>query len=290
MNLGDPLLDHLLQAVETPDLAATPYRIVGEIGRGGMGVVYRVHDSRLEREVAMKVFAGISKATEEARITAALEHPGIVPVHDAGVLPDGRYFYTMRLVRGLPLHQHVNERTPLSARIAIFQKICDAVAFAHSRSVVHRDLKPSNIMAGEFAEVAVLDWGVAVNVAKGEDCGIAGTPQFMAPEQARGEAVTPLADIYSIGAVLGFLLPDHAPAPLRAIAAKAAATDPGSRYTSASEITADLNRYLDGFAVGAYRENPIERSIRFVKRNKTLLLLVGAYFAVRIGVYSFSGH
>ena len=285
MNLDDSLLDHLLQAIDAPDLSGTPYRILNEIGRGGMGVVYRVHDSRLDREIAMKVFDGTAT---EARITAALEHPGIVPVHDSGMLPDGRGYYTMRLVRGLPLQQHIGAGTPLSVRIAIFQKICEAVAYAHSRGVIHRDLKPSNVMAGEFGEVAVLDWGIAVDASSGA-AKIAGTPKFMAPEQARGEAATPLADVYSMGALLDSILPGGAPAPLRAIAAKASAANPDRRYRNASEIGADLSRYIDGFAVEAYRENPVERTLRFMRRNKTLLLLVGAYFAVRIGIYFFSG-
>ena len=194
----------------------------------------------------------------------------------------------MRLVRGLPLQQHIGAGTPLSVRIAIFQKICEAVAYAHSRGVIHRDLKPSNVMAGEFGEVAVLDWGIAVDASSGA-AKIAGTPKFMAPEQARGEAATPLADVYSMGALLDSILPGGAPAPLRAIAAKASAANPDRRYRNASEIGADLSRYIDGFAVEAYRENPVERTLRFMRRNKTLLLLVGAYYAVRIGIYFFSG-
>jgi serine/threonine protein kinase len=283
MKLNDSMLNHLLHAVDAPDLSATPYTLIGEIGRGGMGTVYRVHDSRLDREIALKVFE--SGNASEARITAALEHPGIVPIHDVGALPDGRGYYTMRLVKGLPLHQYITEGTPLSTRIATFQKVCDAVAYAHSKGVIHRDLKPSNIMAGEFGEVAVLDWGVATNVDT-KDHKRAGTPKFMAPEQE----ATPLADIYSMGVMLDSLLPNTAPPALRAIAAKAAAQDPRQRYASVPAIGAELTRYLEGFAVEAYKENAFERGLRFARRNKTLLFLIGAYFAVRIGVYFFSGH
>lgn len=282
MKLNDAMLNHLLQAIDAPDLAGMPYTVIGEIGRGGMGTVYRVRDSRLDREIALKVFDGNAS---EARMTAALEHPGIVPIHDAGTLPDGRGFYTMRLIKGLPLQQHITASTPLSMRIAIFQKICDAVAYAHSKGVIHRDLKPSNIMAGEFGEIVVVDWGVAVRAASARDDQRAGTPLFMAPEQE----ATPLADIYSMGVLFQTLLPENAPAPLKAIAAKAAAHDPQKRYADVPAISAELTRYLDGFAVEAYQENPVERVVRFVRRNKTLLFLIGAYFAVRIGAYFFSG-
>ena len=281
MKLDDAKLRHLLQAVDAPDLTGTPYTLIDEIGRGGMGIVYRVQDSRLKREIALKVLEGDET---EARMTAALEHPGIVPVHDVGVLPDGRGYYTMRLIKGLPLHRHVSETTPLSTRIAIFQKICDAVAYAHSKGVVHRDLKPSNIMAGEFGEIVVLDWGVAISATSARD-GRAGTPKFMAPEQP----ATPLADIYSIGVLFQTLLPEDAPPPLKAIATRAATPDPEQRYSSVAAISAELSRFLDEFAVEAYDETPVERGLRFVRRNRTLLFLIGAYFAVRIGVYFFSG-
>lgn len=153
---------------DEPDLTATRYEIVEAIGRGGMGTVYRARDRELQREVALKVLqtaAASERAAErllhEARILASLEHPGIVPVHDVGTVSDGRVFYVMKLVRGQRLDAHVRDLDTVAARLRIFDRICDAVAFAHAHGVIHRDLKPQNIMIGAFGEVLVLDWGVA---------------------------------------------------------------------------------------------------------------------------------
>lgn len=285
MNLDDRQLAHLVAAVDKPDLSATPYQLRAEIGRGGMGTVYRAFDPRLDREVALKVID--ASAAAEARTAAALEHPSIVPVHDTGTLPDGRVYIVMRLVPGEPLHRAITPAMSLSTRLALFQKICEAAAFAHSKGIVHRDLKPANIVVGEFGDVAILDWGVARPVSAASSA--AGTPEFMAPEQAAGAPPHPSADIYSLGAILRFMLPPGAPRPLRAIAARAAHADAQCRYPSASSISADLSRFLDGFPVEAYRESPFERSLRFIRRERVLLFLVSAYFLTRMAVYFFSG-
>ena len=156
-----------------------------------------------------------------------LEHPGIVPVHDAGVLPDGRPYYTMKRVQGRRLDEHV-ANAGISDRLRIFLRICDAVAFAHAHGVLHRDLKPSNVMVGPFGEVLVMDWGLSKlmaedgqrnrgpgNPARGvqrrrarehRTGSILGTPGYMAPEQRSGEALDQRADVYSLGAILRFLL------------------------------------------------------------------------------------
>ena len=149
--LSDDAIARLRQVVDAPDVSGTRYRIVEKIGRGGMGAVYKAEDTVLGRMIALKV---LDEENEEAHIMAALEHPGIVPVHDAGRLPDGRVFYAMKLVDGVPLHDF---RASLPDRLRVFQKICEAVAFAHSRGVTHGDLKPENIMIGAFGEALVLD-------------------------------------------------------------------------------------------------------------------------------------
>ena len=159
------------------------YAFLDRLGRGGMGVVMRVHDHRLNRRVAFKVLRPDrlsreelqARFVEEAQTTAQLEHPGVVPIYDFGWLPDGRAYYTMREVRGDDLSDAIAELHGLSAPgtwaergkwsfhrlVDGFRLACEAVAYAHSRGVLHRDLKPENILLGEFGEVYVVDWGLA---------------------------------------------------------------------------------------------------------------------------------
>jgi serine/threonine protein kinase len=286
--LPDDVLRHLVRVASEPDLSGTSYELTGVVGRGAMGTVYSVRDTRLHRNVAMKVLHAGGLVEEEARIVASLEHPGIVPLHETGVLPDGRSYYTMRLVEGRGLHEHLTAATPLSERLRVFQKICETVAFAHSRGVVHRDLKPTNIMTGPFGEVLILDWGIARKTGATERPGVvAGTPRFMAPEMAAGEAhlADHRADIYSLGALLEFALPVPAPPALRAVASKARNGRPEDRYPDATELNREIGRFLDGAAVLSYRENMAERLRRFASRNSTLLLLVAAYAAARIFLF-----
>jgi serine/threonine-protein kinase len=166
-SLSDAAVDHLRSVADRPDLGATPYELGEPIARGGMGTVYRARDRRLERDVALKVMTALAptpgeveRMRNEARILARLEHPGIVPVHDLGLLSDGRLFYVMKLVRGRRLDEAM-EAQPLHVRLRTFGRICEAVAFAHAQGIVHRDLKPENVMVGPLGEVLVLDWGVA---------------------------------------------------------------------------------------------------------------------------------
>src|SRR5262249_2034305 len=166
--LSDAVLDHLSQVADGPDLSGTKYELVEKIARGGMASIYLAKDRDLDRPVALKVLSdppsdpqARRRMVNEARIIARLEHPGIVPVHDSGVLPDGRIYYAMKLVRGKRVDEHVGRSTTLSELLGIFEKICQAVAFAHAQGVIHRDLNPQNIMVGPFGEVLVMDWGVA---------------------------------------------------------------------------------------------------------------------------------
>jgi serine/threonine protein kinase len=255
------------------------YRFIEPVARGGMGVVYRAEDTVLGREVAVKVID--TGLRDEARITARLEHPGIVPVHDAGVLPDGRPFYAMKLVRGKRLDEWMETEQSLKARLTVFSRICEPVAFAHAHGVVHRDLKPANIMIGSFGEVLVLDWGVASEPGD-EHC--AGTPGFMPPEQG----ATAQADVFALGQVLSKLLPADAPAPLRSVCAKATALNPQERYGSPLEIAADVNRFLAGEPVLAHHESLVERAGRLASRHKALLALIGAYVIMRSALIFFS--
>src|SRR5262249_11964101 len=244
---SDKALDRL-RVSHLPDLSGTRYTLRELIARGGMGVVYAAEDEKLHRRVALKVLDTkdaneelTTRLIREARILAQLEHPAIVPVHDVGSFPDGRVFYTMKFVEGQRLDKCVEQMDSLPQRLRLFLRICDAVAFAHARSVLHRDLKPANIMVGSFGEVLVMDWGLAKLLR--EDAGqkpvkidpeatifekpgktsdttgagnsvvsghgtIMGTPGYMSPEQARSdvERLDARSNIFSLGALLRFLL------------------------------------------------------------------------------------
>jgi len=311
MWLSDDKLNHLRTIVGEPDFSSTKYTFVKELARGGMGTVYLAEDRELNRLVAIKVL-NTPEATDdlrqrmvrEAQIIARLEHPGIVPVHDVGTLPDGRVFYAMKFVRGSRLDEYAAQNASLRDRLRKFQAACDAVAFAHAHGVIHRDLKPQNIMIGSFGEVLVLDWGVAKIVNTDEHglhfdlcssafiCGntghgtVIGTPHYMSPEQARGEIdqLDERADVYSLGAVLNFLLKDQAKVSkaAEAICLKATAREKEGRYASASELSLDIGRLLDAEPVSAYRESAIEKVSRWVSKNRFLVLLVLAYLLMRI--------
>jgi eukaryotic-like serine/threonine-protein kinase len=189
--LSDAAVDHLRWVADRPDLGGTPYELAEPIARGGMGTVYRARDRRLDRDVALKVINApapapgeVERMRDEARILARLEHPGIVPVHDLGTLPDGRLFYVMRLVRGRRLDEHARQERSLPALLRLFERVCEAVAFAHAHGVLHRDLKPANVMVGPFGEVLVLDWGLAKLIDHGPEGAPPSPPSSMAASGA----------------------------------------------------------------------------------------------------------
>ena len=290
--LRDNVLAHLQRIVEAPDLSGTSYTLGPEIGRGGMGIVYAARDERLERSVALKVVARtehVERMRREARILASLEHPGIVPIHETGDLPDGRVFYAMKLVEGQRLDRFLEREHSLPDLLRVFLRICEPVAFAHARGIVHRDLKPENIMIGVFGEVLVLDWGVA----RGRDTGasqggsVVGTRDWMSPEQRSGGTVDPRSDVYALGRILEHLLRGSVPRRLRAIARKAVSEAAEQRYANAAEFAADVARFLDGEPVLAHRENVFERGARLAARHRALLALVAAYLAMRILIFFF---
>jgi eukaryotic-like serine/threonine-protein kinase len=268
--LSDDAIARLRDVTEQPGLTGTRYELVRELGRGGVGIVYEVRDHQLERSVAMKVLEEVltEEWRAEAKIIAALEHPGIVPVYDAGELPDGRFYYTMKLVRGVRLDAWAVQGHARTERLRLFARICEPVAFAHANGVVHRDLKPENVMVGEFGAVLVMDWGVA---------NIAGTPGYMPPERSRDAR----SDVYALGAILNVLV-EEPPRALRAIVARATAHDPGQRYAGARELGDDVLRFLDGDPVSAYRENLFERAGRWLSRYRVLVAMLLAYLLMRV--------
>jgi WD40 repeat protein len=200
-----------------------------ELGRGGMGRVVAAIDTALDREVAIKQAHGdgaydLARFEREARITARLEHPSIVPIHDIGRDPTGRPYYIMRRIEGEPLNARIDRLRRFDERLALVSRLfaaVEAAAFAHARGVIHRDIKPQNILLGEYGETLLIDWGLArkidettedVSVGEGGVDGLTlaghvmGTPGYMSPEQARGAPVDARTDVYSLGVTLWHLL------------------------------------------------------------------------------------
>jgi serine/threonine-protein kinase len=304
-SLSDRAVAHLKGVLDWPDLTGTRYELGQELDRGGMGVVYAAHDRELGREVALKVLAttvadseSAERLRREARIIAGLEHPGIVPVHDVGSLPDGRVFYAMKRVSGQRLDAFLAERRPLAERLRVFLRVCEPVAFAHAKGIIHRDLKPENVMVGPFGEVLVMDWGVAkrlgtdaplegsagrVTESLGSDDApadagpaakggtahgtVLGTPAWMAPEQARGEVgrLDARADVYALGALLYYMLTGRVPG--SGEAHPSAATRTWASYAGPRpavvvpprQLDPDLPRLLEAICLKALAREPAER-------------------------------
>jgi len=233
------------------------YQLLGEIARGGMGVILKGHDSDLGRDVAVKVLDKrlsermdvVQRFVEEAQIGGQLQHPGIVPVYDLGLMADERPYFTMKLVKGATLASLLAERETADSNrgrlIDVFESVCQTMAYAHSRGVIHRDLKPANIMVGAFGEVQVVDWGLAKVLLRGGTAdekrsrkartemtvletvrsegsssgtesmvgSVLGTPAYMPPEQASGmvDRLDERTDVFALGAILCEILTGHPP-------------------------------------------------------------------------------
>lgn len=218
------------RSLRAPDEAAsslTDYELLGVLGEGGMGVVYTARQASIDRIVAVKMLkTGMrdddshrGKFFSEAVVTGDLEHPNIVPIYDMGANESGALFYSMKRVQGTPWDQVIAEKS-LAENLRILMSVADAVAFAHVRGIVHRDLKPENVMLGDFGEVLVMDWGIAMATAAFgksgsilQSAGIGGTPAYMAPELATGKVdqIGPASDIYLLGAILYEILTGRPP-------------------------------------------------------------------------------
>ena len=253
---NSPLVDPGGAATKLVPQGRGNYQLLGEIARGGMGVILKGHDTDLGRDVAVKVLDGelakrpavIQRFVEEAQIGGQLQHPGIVPVYELGLMADERPYFTMKLVKGRTLAALLSQRkTPADNRgrlLSIFESVCQTMAYAHSKGVLHRDLKPANVMVGAFGEVQVVDWGLAKVLSRGGVAdekrakqstmntvietvrsgpgssgsnsmigSVMGTPAYMAPEQAQGEVekLDERADVFSLGAILCEILTGRPP-------------------------------------------------------------------------------
>ena len=235
-----------LQSALAVDDDAPEYDILGQLGAGNMGIVYHARQLSLNRELAIKTLKPNSRQVQhdqamfvsEAVVTANLVHPNIIPIHDLGRTNDGKLFYSMKKVTGVSWNEVIRERT-LEDNLDIFMKLSDAVAYAHSRGVINRDLKPENVVVGDFGEVVVLDWGLAITTELFEKRrsvlvdfrGGAGTPVYMAPELL-DEVLTrvgPQSDIYLLGAILFEILEGFPPHLLHSIWK---ITDPGEQFNA----------------------------------------------------------
>jgi serine/threonine protein kinase len=276
-------------ATDLPKSLASPstrnrerYDVTREHARGGMGRILDAYDVELGRRVALKELLRRTPELEarfarEALITARLQHPGIVPIHDAGRDETGAPFYVMKLLTGESLKIKLSRCSGLVERLELLPNLlaaAEAVAFAHANRVIHRDLKPSNIMIGEYGETVVIDWGLAKELSSPDpgdptsadrsdspsDANVTaagallGTIDYMAPEQAHCEAADERSDVYALGTILNEMLSgkcrdeippdDHAPRDLIGIASKATAPRPEDRYPTANEFASHLNRFL----------------------------------------------
>ena len=310
----------------SPGDAANRYELEAEHGRGGIGRVVRARDKHLGRTVAVKELLRTNELAEalfvrEAMITARLQHPGIVPVHEAGRWPNGDPYYVMKMVSGRTLKEVISGTQSLADRLALLPHViavAEAVGYAHSQDVIHRDLKPANVLLGDYGETIVIDWGLARDLrsndltpqpgATGSGDGrtvtgrVVGTPQYMSPEQARGDAVDARADVYALGAMLYEVLSGRAPvggdsaqqiidrvlagppAPLRtvvpgmpadldAIVVKAMARAPADRYATAKELAADLKRFQTGQLVTAQVYGRWSLTRRWMHKNRGYVAL-----------------
>jgi serine/threonine-protein kinase len=293
------------------------YDLLGVLGRGGMGVVYKARQRALNREVALKVLLAGGHASEaqrarflaEAGAVAAVNHPGVVQVHDFGTW-DGQPFLALEFCPAGTLADRLSG-TPLPPRdaAALVEQLAAAVVAAHAKGIVHRDLKPANVLLAADGSPKVTDFGLAKMTGSEEGLtatgAVLGTPSYMAPEQARGDAknVGPAADTYALGAVLYECLTGRppfkgstpadtllqvldqepvavralnpqVPADLETVCHKCLEKNPAKRYASAEALAGDLRAFLDGRSVTARPVGPAGRLVRVCRRNPTVSALV----------------
>src|SRR5438552_1987931 len=309
----EPTLDALLRDIhgQDGDWLLGNYQILEEIGRGGMGVIYRARQRHSRRIVALKRILSyhadsqdtLMRFRREAQAAANLDHPNILPIYEVGESHEGLPFFSMKFAGGGSLLETAAKlRSKPRRAVALIAKVARAVQYAHEQGILHRDLKPGNILLDGRGEPLVSDFGLAKWLERTGHLThtptVFGTPGYIAPEQVNGSAgkLTPVADVYSLGAVLFDLLTgqppftgEHAlktiqqatekPAPklrtlapaldrdLETICAKCLERDPQARYRSAGELADDLERWLHGHSIVARPVSPPVRIWRWMRRN-----------------------
>lgn len=261
-----------------------PYRIVHELGRGGMGTVYLGEraDGLFDHRVAIKLMrralfspAAHAQFAVERRILAKLHHPHIAQFLDGGVDADNRSYIVMELLDGAPITEHC-EGLGIAERLNLFLQACDAVEHAHRNLVVHSDIKPSNVVVTADFGVKLLDFGIARLVGHA-DAPVLGahTPGFSSPGQCAGEDATPADDVFALGRLLETLLEDcSTDADLAAIARKAADDDAGRRYGSVRELADDIARWRDHRPVVARPAEPLHSALLYWRRHRVGVAVV----------------
>lgn len=307
------------------------YRILSKLGSGGMGDVFSAirADGLYRRRVALKLIRAhrspaelVARMEAERRILAALNHPNISRILDGGVTEQGMPYVVMEQVDGEPIHAHCKtHNASLNGKLELFAQVCEAVEFAHRNLIVHRDIKPDNILVTEQGTPVLLDFGIA-KLLRPELLGLDGrqetragvhlmTPEFASPEQFRGERVSTASDIYSLGALLYFLVTGALPHPVEnvsvvelgkrvceveppapssidasiprdvdSIILKALRKEPESRYLSVQDLAADVQLYLAGYPVRARSGNWRYRAGKFLRRHR----IAAAFAAALAGV------
>jgi len=269
------------------------YRIESEIGRGGMGRVYKAAraDGAFDKTVAIKVIrlpgiVAIERFRAERQILAGLEHESIARLYDAGATADGALYFVMEYVEGLSLDTYCRGLDRKSI-LRLFHTVTSAVAYAHRAGVIHRDLKPGNILVNAAGSPKLLDFGIATLKSDPRTASAIGiTPAFASPEQISGSPATERSDVYSLGLILRALLSgEPAPRDLAAILKKALAEDPALRYPAATEFAEDLDRHLKNYPVQALPVTWTYRLACLVRRNRFAALLAAALLtASTIGI------
>jgi serine/threonine-protein kinase len=322
---GGSIVRERQRANRTPPLpeSVAGYEIISVLGRGAMGVVYKARQRGLKRLVALKMILSGEHAGEqelarfqaEANAVAQLQHPGIVQIYEVGEDGD-RPFFSLEFVDGPSLQKKL-QGSPLTSReiAVLMQKMADAMAYAHKRGVIHRDLKPANVLLTSAGEPKIGDFGLAKQLDE-EDSGLTrtgtvmGTPSYMSPEQATGlsDRIGPLADVYSLGAILYDMLTGRppfrgssvmdtlqqvrtrepvpptqlqptVPRDLETICIKCLQKEPGKRYADAAALAEDLQRFLDGKPIHARPVSGAEKLWRLCQRNPLEALAAAAAVA-----------